>query len=119
EFDEEIVGFMIGRLSLQNTLIDNITDAAIDMDGDRDIDAADDVFAIKSYLATRAGAIIADPSLVTYATDSARRSSIGLALAGQSGISQYLVSGVDAPVLGHYQPISGTPLALITDVANP
>lgn len=119
EFDEEIVGFMIGRLSLQNTIIDNITDSPVDIDGDRDIDAADEAFAIKSYLATRAGALIADPSLAQYAADSARRSSIGLALAGQSGISQYLVGGVDAPVLGHYQPVSGSPLALITDVANP
>jgi GAF domain-containing protein len=119
EFDEEIVGFMIGRLSLQNTLIDNITDALVDIDGDGNADATDNVLAIKSYLATRAGAIIADPSLVEYAASSARRSSIGLALAGQSGISQYLVGGVDAPVLGHYQPISGSPLALITDVANP
>lgn len=119
EFDEEIIGFMIGRLSLQNTIIDNITDTPIDIDGDRDVDAADEKFAIRSYLATRAGALIADPSLTQYAADSARRSSIGLALAGQSGISQYLVSGVDGPVLGHYQPISGSPLALITDVANP
>lgn len=119
EFDEEIVGFMIGRLSLQNTLIENITDALVDIDGDGDADAADNGLAIKSYLATRAGAIIADSSLVEYAASSARRSSIGLALAGQSGISQYLVGGVDAPVLGHYQPISGSPLALITDVANP
>jgi GAF domain-containing protein len=119
EFDDDIVGFMIGRLSLQNTIIDNITDTPIDIDGDRDVDAADEKFAIKSYLATRAGALIADPSLTQYAADSARRSSIGLALAGQSGISQYLVSGIDAPVFGHYQPISGSPLALITDVTNP
>lgn len=119
EFDEDIVGFMIGRLSLQNTLVDNITDALIDIDGDGDTDAADSGLSIKSYLATRAGAIIADPSLIEYAASSARRSSIGLALAGQSGVSQYLVSGVDAPVLGHYQPITGSPLALITDVANP
>ena len=119
EFDEEIVGFMIGRLSLQNTLIDNITDAQIDIDRAGDADSADNGLAINSYLATRAGAIIADPSLVEYAASSARRSSIGLALAGQTGMSQYLISGLDVPVIGHYQPISGSPLALITDVANP
>lgn len=118
EFDDDIVGFMIGRLSLQNTLISNITDVAIDLDGDRDIDEQDSLLTIKSYLATRAGAIIADPSLVSYATNSARRSAISLALAGQRGISQYFVGGVDAPVFGHYQPIAGSPLALITDVAN-
>lgn len=114
EFDEEIVGFMIGRVNLQKTLIDNITDTALtDSDGNPLTPLN-----IISYLSTRSGAVIADVSVMDHAQDSVRRAQIGLALSGQSGFSQFSMRVIEEPVVSYYQQVENTPLALITDVAN-
>jgi GAF domain-containing protein len=117
EFDDEIVGFMIGRLNLQNTLINNITDSAVDLDGDNQISDAERASVIVSFLASRTGAIIADSSVFGgRELNVTERNHIALALAGQTGFIEHSIS--DVPYLLHYQQITGTPLALITEVRS-
>ncbi|MBK8136012.1 MAG: GAF domain-containing protein [Anaerolineae bacterium] len=114
EIDEEVVGFMIGRLNLQNTLVSLITDVSAtesDLGGEAP-------FSIVSYLATRTGAVITDASNLAQAEDSAQRAEITLALSGQSGFSEFLPRGFDSPVISYYQQVENTPLALITDITN-
>ncbi len=108
-FDNEVVGYMIGRINLQSVILDNITDRGEDTPVN-----------IVSYLATRGSNVLADASVRQQALASARRSPIGLALAGQSGFAQYLISNVNAPLtlIGYYQPVPNTSLALITEAPN-
>lgn len=107
EFDQEIVGFMIGRLNLQNTLVRNITDVS-----------GITPFNIVSYLATRSDAVIVSPAFRTQAVATLSRSQKELALAGQVGFTDFSITSVPAPIISYYQPVSDTPLALITYVVN-
>lgn len=109
-FDTEVVGFMVGRLNLQNTLISNITDAPVPGDARP--------FNIISYLGTRGGAVLADESVLADAVASSRRSQITLALANQSGFSSYTLPEGTGEIISYYQPVENTPLALITEIRN-
>lgn len=106
-FEGEIVGYVIGRINVQSVILNSITDRGDNTPRE-----------IVSYLATRGGNVLADLTVRSQALASARRSPIGLALAGQTGFSQYIISGIDAPIIGHYQPIPNTALALITEAPN-
>lgn len=107
QFEGEDVGYVIGRINVQSVILNSITDRGDNTPRD-----------IVSYLATRGGNVLADLTVRPQALASARRSPIGLALAGQTGFSQYIITGVDAPIIGHYQPIPNTALALITEAPN-
>lgn len=106
-FDGEVVGYVIGRINVQSVILDSITDR-----GD------ETPLNIVSYLAARSGNVLADLTVRPQALASQSRSPIGLALAGQTGFAQYRISNVDAPMIGHYQPLPNTSLALITEAPN-
>lgn len=110
EIDQEIVGFLIGRLNLQNTLLNNLT-SVTDPE-------AETQFSIISYLATRTGVVLTDPGSLQQATESVRSAPINQALAGQRGFAEYRIAGVALPMVGYYLPISNTALALITEVST-
>lgn len=107
QFDNEVVGYVIGRVNLQQVVLRSITDLS-----------EETPLPITSYLATRGGNVLADESVRDQALASARRSPVGLALAGQTGFSQYPVANIELPVLGYYQPVPNTALALITEAPN-
>lgn len=106
--DQEVVGFLIGRLNIRNTLLNNLAGVT-----DPDTETQ---FSIVSYLATRTGVVLADPASVQQAANSVRSAPINLALAGQRGFAEYQVAGLAQPMLGYYLPIPNTALALITEV---
>lgn len=106
-FDGEVVGYVIGRINVQSVILDSITDRGENTPVN-----------ITSYLATRGGNVLADLTVRPQALASARRSPIGLALAGQNGFSDYVISNFDVPLIGHYQPVPNTALALITEAPN-
>lgn len=106
-FDGEIVGYVIGRINVQSVILNSITDRGENTPR-----------SIVSYLATRSGNVLADDSVRDQAVASARRISIQSALAGQSGFSEYSISNFDTPLIGHYQPVPNTALALITEAPN-
>jgi GAF domain-containing protein len=106
-FDGEVVGYVIGRVNVQSVILNSITDRGENTPRN-----------IVSYLATRGGNVLADLTVRPQAIASARRSPIGSALAGQTGFAQYVISNIDAPLIGHYQPLPNTALALITEAPN-
>lgn len=106
-FDGEVVGYMIGRVNLQSVILDSITDTG-----------GSGALNVVSYLATRGGSVLADASVIQQAVSSRVRSPVGSALSGQTGFETYFIPESSAPLIGHFQPVANTSLALITEAFN-